>query len=59
MRGYSKLMIAVHWLAGVTLILILAGLHGAIALWHQFVLRDNTLLRMLPVRVRAVSRGAR
>ncbi|MBS0565224.1 MAG: cytochrome b/b6 domain-containing protein [Proteobacteria bacterium] len=31
---------------GGTLILILAGLHGLMALWHQFVLGDGTLARM-------------
>ncbi|WP_445680380.1 cytochrome b [Radicibacter daui] len=29
-------------------ILIVAGLHMAAALWHHFVRRDDTLLRMLP-----------
>jgi len=33
---------------GGNLILILAGLHAALALWHQFVLRDHTLQRMTP-----------
>ncbi len=36
-----------HQIGG-NLILILAGLHAAIALWHHFILRDNTLLRMRP-----------
>ena len=31
---------------GGNLILILAGLHMAMALWHQFVRRDGTLRRM-------------
>jgi cytochrome b561 len=34
---------------GGSLILILAGLHAAMALWHHFVLRDGTLTRMSPV----------
>lgn len=34
---------------GGTIILILAGLHALIALWHQFVFRDGTLQRMNPV----------
>ena len=38
-----------HQVAG-NLILILAGLHALIALWHQFVLKDGTLSRMLPGR---------
>jgi cytochrome b561 len=36
-----------HQLGG-NLILILAGMHAAIALWHQFALRDHTVQRMLP-----------
>lgn len=28
----------------------LVGLHAAAALFHHYVERDNTLLRMLPVR---------
>jgi cytochrome b561 len=35
---------------GGDLIMILAGLHGLMALWHQFVLRDGTLARMWPGR---------
>ncbi len=35
--------------AGGTVILVLAGLHAVIALWHQFVLRDGTMERMNPV----------
>ena len=34
-----------HESAG-SIILILAGLHALMALWHQFVLRDGTLSRM-------------
>lgn len=34
-----------HESAG-SLILVLAGLHALMALWHQFVLRDGTLRRM-------------
>jgi cytochrome b561 len=34
---------------GGNLLLVLAGLHAAVALWHQFVLRDGTLRRMSPV----------
>ena len=36
-----------HQLGG-NLILIIAGLHAAAALWHQLVLRDGALQRMLP-----------
>ena len=28
-------------------LLIVAGLHGLVALWHQFIARDGTLMRML------------
>jgi len=35
---------------GGTFILILGGLHGLAALWHQFVRRDGTLARMNPFR---------
>ncbi|MGO4527088.1 cytochrome b [Microvirga sp. 2MCAF35] len=34
---------------GGTIILVLAGLHSVIALWHQFVLRDGMMQRMNPV----------
>lgn len=37
----------VHQVGG-NLILVLAGLHAAMALWHQFVMRDGTLSRMSP-----------
>jgi cytochrome b561 len=33
---------------GGNLILILGGMHAAMALWHQFVWRDGTLQRMVP-----------
>jgi cytochrome b561 len=32
-----------------TVILILAGLHALVALWHQFILRDGALRRMSPL----------
>ncbi|HWG77845.1 MAG TPA: cytochrome b/b6 domain-containing protein [Steroidobacteraceae bacterium] len=44
---HAGLIGKLHQLGG-NLILILAGLHAAIALWHQFVWRDGTLQRMLP-----------
>ena len=37
----------IHSLGG-NLILIIAGLHAAAALWHHFIRKDNTLLRMKP-----------
>lgn len=36
--------------AGATLGYVLIGLHSAAALFHHYVVRDNTLLRMLPMR---------
>lgn len=36
----------IHWLFA-WLIIILAGLHAAAALFHHFILRDRTLVRML------------
>ncbi|WP_454764790.1 cytochrome b [Cupriavidus campinensis] len=33
---------------GGTVFLVLAGLHGLMALYHRFVLRDDTLRRMMP-----------
>lgn len=44
-QGAPGLIAEIHETAG-TIILILAGLHTLIALWHQFVLRDGTLQRM-------------
>ncbi len=37
----------IHQIGG-NAILILAGVHAAIALWHQFLRRDRTLERMSP-----------
>jgi len=39
----------VHGLAANAL-LILAGLHGAAALWHHFIMKDGVLERMRPAR---------
>lgn len=44
-QGHPGLIAELHENAG-TLILILAGLHALMAIWHQFVLRDGTLERM-------------
>jgi cytochrome b561 len=38
----------VHQLAG-TLLLIVAGLHAVVALWHQFVIKDKLMRRMNPI----------
>jgi cytochrome b561 len=47
-KGPPGMVAEIHQTSG-TIILILAGLHATIALWHQFVLRDGTLRRMSPV----------
>ena len=47
-QGRPGIIAEIHENGG-TIILILAGLHGLIALWHQFILRDGTLRRMSPV----------
>lgn len=44
-QGRPGLIAELHENAG-TFILILAGLHALMALWHQFILRDGTLKRM-------------
>lgn len=46
-QGRPGLIAEFHENAG-TFILILAGLHALMAIWHQFVLRDGTLQRMSP-----------
>jgi cytochrome b561 len=47
-EGYPGLIAELHENGG-NLLLILAGLHGLIAIWHQFWLRDGTLSRMNPL----------
>lgn len=44
-KGRPGAVAEFHETAG-SLILVLAGLHAVMALWHQFVLRDGTLRRM-------------
>jgi cytochrome b561 len=44
-QGRPGLIAELHENGG-TIILYLAGLHALMALWHQFVLRDDTLRRM-------------
>ncbi len=44
-QGRPGLIADLHENAG-TFILILAGLHALMAIWHQLVLRDGTLQRM-------------
>lgn len=47
-QGAPGLIAELHETGG-NLILVLAGLHAAAALWHHYVLRDGTLTRMSPV----------
>ena len=47
-EGRPGTVAEVHQLAG-NAILILAGVHALLALWHQFILKDGTLERMSPV----------
>jgi cytochrome b561 len=47
-EGAPGLIAELHETGG-TVILILAGLHALIALWHQFVRHDGTLARMSPL----------
>lgn len=44
-QGHPGPVAEFHETAG-TAILVLAGLHALMAVWHQFVLRDGTLRRM-------------
>lgn len=44
-QGRPGLIAELHESGG-TFILILAGLHALMAIWHQFVLRDGALRRM-------------
>lgn len=46
-RDLSEQIAEVHEI-GAWLLLALAGLHAAAAIWHHAVLRDDTLRRMLP-----------
>lgn len=47
-EGKPGLIAELHERGG-TLILVLAGLHALVAMWHQWVRRDGTLGRMLPL----------
>ena len=46
-RDTARFIRELHSLCA-NLILILAGLHAAAALWHHYVRRDDVLKRMLP-----------
>jgi cytochrome b561 len=48
-RDLAEQITEVHEI-GAWLLLALAGLHAAAAIWHHAVLRDDTLRRMLPLR---------
>jgi cytochrome b561 len=50
-RSLARLIHGWHALAA-NAILIVAGLHAAAALFHHFILRDATLRRMLPWKMR-------
>ncbi len=44
--AYSKLAKEIHE-SGATLVYVFVGLHAAAALWHQFVMKDRLLRRMI------------
>ena len=48
-RAFASSVKGVHELIADAL-LVLAALHAAAALFHHFILKDRTLLRMLPGR---------
>lgn len=54
----AKLAKATH-AAMAWLLLVTASLHAAAALWHHFVQKDDVLLRMLPLPLKAVHRKER
>jgi cytochrome b561 len=47
-EGYPGLIAELHQNGG-DLLLILAGVHALMAIWHQFWLKDGTLTRMNPL----------
>jgi cytochrome b561 len=49
-KSLAKLVKEIHETGG-TVGYFLIGLHAAAALFHHYIVRDNTLLRMLPGRV--------
>lgn len=48
-HAFSESVVSYHAL-GANLLLLLAGCHAAIALFHQFVLKDKMMTRMLPAK---------
>lgn len=57
-RALRRALAGYHALAA-NIILVVAGLHGAAALAHQFVWRDGLLLRMVPARTPPAAAGER
>ena len=56
-KATAKSLENVHELIG-NLGFFLIGLHAAAALWHHYVMRDDTLERMLPLAASQPERGA-
>ena len=50
-HALSERIVNYHAL-GANLLLLLAGCHAAVALFHQFVLKDKLLTRMLPAKAK-------
>jgi len=48
-RSFARVAGEIHELAGWAIIILACG-HGAAALFHHYVLRDDTLRRMSPIR---------
>ena len=55
-HALSESVVSFHSL-GANLILYLAGCHAAVALFHQFVLKDKLMTKMLPQRGPATGAG--
>ena len=49
---FSRLSIALHWVMVrlISAVCFLIGLHALAALFHHYIVKDNTLLRMMPGR---------
>lgn len=47
-KGLATQLKTMHEDVWWTLLMVLVGLHVAAALWHQFIVKDGTLKRMLP-----------
>jgi cytochrome b561 len=44
---YDSVVRMLHWLMGA---LMLACIHALAALWHHFIRKDATVMRMLPIK---------